>query len=66
MIVNLIVFLSIVFALVFLVFWLVRPDLRAWIERPKYRFQANVQNYDRIRHGDSGSRGANPHATNGK
>jgi hypothetical protein len=66
MIVNLIVFLSIVFALVFSVFWLVRPDLRAWIERPKYRFQANVQNYDRIRHVDSGSRGANPHATNGK
>jgi hypothetical protein len=59
MIVNLIVFLSILFALVFLVFWLVRPDLRAWIERPKYRFQANVQNYDR-------TRGANPHATNGK
>lgn len=46
MIVNLIVFLSILFALVFLVFWLVRPDLRAWIERPKYRFQANVRSYD--------------------
>ena len=25
-----------------------RPDLRAWIERPKYRFQANVQNYDQV------------------
>jgi len=55
MIVNLIVLASILFALVFFVCWLVRPDLRAWIERPKYRFQSNVQSYDQIRHGHSGS-----------
>jgi len=30
----------------FVTAWLLRPDLRAWIERPKYRFQANVRSYD--------------------
>ena len=54
--VDLIVFLSIAFALVFFAAWLVRPDLRAWIERPKYRFQSNVQRYDQVSHGDSGSK----------
>lgn len=33
-------------AAVFVAAWLLRPDLRAWIERPKYRFQANVRSYD--------------------
>ncbi len=46
MITDIIVFAAIIFAVVFFVAWLLRPDLRAWIERPKYRFQANVQNYD--------------------
>ena len=54
MIVDLIVVSSILFAVVFFAFWLVRPDLRAWIERPKYRFLSNVQSYDQ-------RRGANPH-----
>jgi hypothetical protein len=43
---DLIVFSSIVFIVVFFVVWAVRPDLRAWIEKPKYRFQANVRKYD--------------------
>ena len=60
MIVNLIVASSIVFAAVFIVFWLVRPDLRAWIERPKYRFLSNVQSYDQRRHRDSVSGGSKP------
>jgi hypothetical protein len=30
----------------FVTAWLLRPDLRAWVERPKYRFQANVRSYD--------------------
>jgi hypothetical protein len=47
---------AIVFAAGFFVAWLARPDLRAWIERPKYRFQANVQNYDHTR-----SRGGERH-----
>ena len=49
MITGVIVVAAIVFALGFFVAWLLRPDLRAWIERPKYRFQANVQNYDHTR-----------------
>jgi hypothetical protein len=44
--VDVIVFSSVAFVALFLVVWVVRPDLRAWIERPKYRFQANVQSYD--------------------
>ena len=49
MITDIIVFSSVLFAAVFLAAWLARPDLRAWIERPKYRFQENVQSYDRVR-----------------
>ena len=41
-----IVLTAVVCAAVFVVAWLLRPDLRAWIERPKYRFQANVRSYD--------------------
>jgi hypothetical protein len=54
---DIIVLSAVVFALAFFAAWLVRPDLRAWIERPKYRFQANVQSYDHVRCGDSGSEG---------
>ena len=43
---DLIVFSSILFVALFFIAWLVRPELRAWIEKPKYRFQANVQSYD--------------------
>jgi hypothetical protein len=56
MITNIIVFSAIVFAAAFFAAWLARPDLRAWIERPKYRFQASVQNYDHTRR-----EGGNPH-----
>ena len=52
--VDLIVFLSIAFGVVFFLIWLVRPDLRAWIERPKYRFQSNVQSYDQRQQHDCG------------
>jgi len=48
MIIDVIVYSSIAFAVVFLAVWLVVPDLRAWVERPKYRFQANVQSYDKV------------------
>ena len=41
-----IVLLAVVFAVVFLAAWLVSPSLRVWIERPKYRFLADVQSYD--------------------
>ncbi len=48
MIEDLIVFSALAFALVFLVAWLLSPRLRAWIEKPKHRFQANVQDYERM------------------
>jgi len=50
---DIIVFSAVVFAAAFLAAWMARPDLRAWIERPKHRFQANVQSYDHVQCGDS-------------
>jgi hypothetical protein len=44
--IDAIVLTAIVCSAVFVAAWLLRPDLRAWIERPKYRFQANVRCYD--------------------
>lgn len=43
---DVIVFLAFAFAVVFVVAWSVSPGLRAWIERPKYRFQKNLRSYD--------------------
>jgi len=53
-----IVLTAIVCAAVFVAAWLLRPDLRAWIERPKYRFQANVRSYDQAQRalGQSGAK----------
>jgi hypothetical protein len=56
MISDSIVISAIVFGAAFFLAWLVRPDLRVWIERPKYRFQANLQEYDHARR-----EGKNPH-----
>jgi len=59
MITGVIVFSAIGFAAAFFVAWLMRPDLRAWIERPKYKFQSNVKNYDHAqRSGPGGSKSA--------
>jgi hypothetical protein len=44
--IDLIVLLAFLAAAVFTAAWFFRPGLRAWIERPKYRFQANVRTYD--------------------
>ncbi len=57
MITDIIVLAAIVFAVAFFVAWLMHPQLRAWIERPKYRFQANVQSYDHLRRGAAGLKG---------
>ena len=43
---DVIVLLAGLFAVVFVVAWIVSPKLRDWIERPKYRFLADVQSYD--------------------
>jgi hypothetical protein len=56
---DLIVALAIVFAVVFLVAWVVSPRLRAWVERPKYRFQENVLAFDRSQKGSSTLKGRN-------
>ena len=43
---DVIVVLAGLFAVVFLGAWLISPRLRVWIERPKYRFLADVQLYE--------------------
>jgi len=43
---DFVVGLAVLFAVVFLAAWIISPRLRAWVERPKYRFQANVRAYD--------------------
>jgi len=47
MITDIIVLSSIAFVVVSVVAWMVSPGLRAWIERPKHRFQDAVREYDR-------------------
>jgi hypothetical protein len=44
---DLIVLASTVLALMFVTAWAVSPRLRARIERPKYRFQDALRDYDR-------------------
>jgi hypothetical protein len=58
---DVIVGLSLLFALAFLAAWIFSPALRAWVERPKYRFQENVRRYDQMqgrsmREGSNGTR----------
>jgi hypothetical protein len=43
---DLIVLIAVAFAIVFVAAWAVSPNLRAWIERPKYRFLADTESYD--------------------
>jgi hypothetical protein len=57
---DIIVFSAVAFAAAFFMAWLARPELRAWIERPKYGFQANVQHYDHSRR-----KGGNPNGGTG-
>jgi hypothetical protein len=42
-----IVFLSAAFVVFLTVAWSLSPGLRIWIERPKFRFQESVQEFDR-------------------
>ena len=44
-----IVLATVGFAFAFFAAWLASPGLRAWIERPKHQFQANLQQYDEAR-----------------
>jgi hypothetical protein len=43
---NIIVALALLFAATFVVAWAVSPRLRAWIEKPNYRFRQNARTYD--------------------
>jgi hypothetical protein len=43
---DMIVALALLFAAVFVGAWAVSPRLRAWIEKPNYRFQQNARIYD--------------------
>ncbi|MGA2716738.1 MAG: hypothetical protein ABSG41_26915 [Bryobacteraceae bacterium] len=43
---NVIVALALLFAAVFVAAWAASPRLRAWIEKPNYRFQKNARTYD--------------------
>ena len=46
MIAGIIVFGSIAFAVVLAVIYVVRRDVRVWLEAPKLDFQAHVERYD--------------------
>lgn len=54
MIADLIVGLTLLLAAGFVTAWALRPDLRAWIERPKHYFQDALRGYDRARRPDGG------------
>ena len=43
----LIVIGSLAFGVALVLAWLLRPDLRVWMERPKLRFQDDTRRYDR-------------------
>jgi hypothetical protein len=47
MIATVIVLGSAALATALSVAWFLSPELRAWLEQPKHRFQAAVQQYDR-------------------
>jgi hypothetical protein len=57
MIANVIVVMSVLLSVAFVAAWLALPGLRAWLERPKHRFQEHVQRYDRERSREADLRG---------
>ena len=38
---------SLAFAAAFVLLWLLRRDVRTWLEQPKHRFQDAARQYDR-------------------
>jgi len=44
---DVIVFGSLIFAAVFALVWLLSPDVRAWLEQPKFQFHDATRRYDR-------------------
>ena len=43
---DLIVFAAMAFTALFAIAWGVSPGLRVWIEKPKYQFQRDVEEYE--------------------
>lgn len=43
---DIIVFGTVLFSVAFVLVWLLRPDVRAWLEQPKHRFQDATRRYD--------------------
>ncbi|NQW04067.1 MAG: hypothetical protein HQ485_08565 [Acidobacteria bacterium] len=46
---DLIVYAAVGLTAAFVIAWAIRPDLREWIERPKFHFLESVRRYDRER-----------------
>jgi hypothetical protein len=44
---DVIVLASIAFGVAFVLVWLLRPDVRVWLEQPKHRLQEDTRRYDR-------------------
>jgi hypothetical protein len=44
---DVVVFVALGFSAAFTGAWARSPALREWIERPKYRFQENLRNFDK-------------------
>jgi len=44
---DVIVLGSTAFGAAFVLVWLLRPDVRVWLEQPKHRFQDQTRRYDR-------------------
>ena len=44
---DVIVLGSIAFGAAFVLVWLLRPDVRVWLEQPKHRFHEDTRRYDR-------------------
>jgi hypothetical protein len=44
---DLIVYAAVGLTAAFVIAWAIRPDLREWIERPKFHFLESVRRYDR-------------------
>ena len=57
MITSIILVASLAFGVSFVVAWCCSPELRRWVERPKYRFLESVRRYDRA--GADGARERN-------
>jgi hypothetical protein len=44
---DVIVFGSLAFAALFVFVWLLSPEVRAWLEQPKFQFHDATRRYDR-------------------